>query len=206
MTGLETGPGFELGVAAGPEVVGVSGSVVGTGPEPGDGVGFGSGAGAVFGPESEPEAVTEPGVVVGPEAVAEPEVGFAPVFEVELAPVSGTEVGPLTGAGSGPGVRFGFGTETAPEVEFEQGAVLGLGVVVEFVAETELGPGGGFGLVLGPGDAAFVGLGLGKAGPEFVHGFGLEIGVEVEYGLEVGVEVECGPGLGAGAEVGWVSW
>lgn len=46
--------------------------------------------------------------------------------------------------------------------------------------------------MLGPGDAAFVGLGH-EVGPESVHGFGLEVGVEVEYGL------------GAGAEVGWVS-
>lgn len=201
VTELVTGAGFGLGVAARPEVEGESGSVAGTGPEPGDGLGFGSGAEAGFGPESEPEAATEPGVVVGPEAVAEPGagVGFAPVFEVELVPVGGTEVVPLTGAGSGlgsghgAGARFGFGTETAPEVEFERVAVLGLGLVAEFVAETELGPGGGFGLVLEPGDAAFVGLGRG-AGPESVH----------KFGLELGAEVECG--LGAGAEVGWVSW
>ena len=146
MTGLETGAVFGLefgpGVVVGPEVA--SGSVAGTGPEPGDGVGLG--------PETEPEAATEP--EVGPEAVAEPGVGFVPVFEMKLVPGGGTEVGPSTegghGLGPGPVAKFGFGTEMAPEVGLEQGAVLGLGVSL---AETELGPVGGFGLVLGTGGA-----------------------------------------------------
>lgn len=109
-----------------------SGFAAGTGPEPGDGVGFGSGAAveAVFGPETEPEAVTGPGVAVGPEAVAEPEAVFAAVFEKTRVP-AGTEVGPLVGAG--PGATFWFGTETAPEVESEEGTVLG------FVAAAEPG-------------------------------------------------------------------
>lgn len=124
----ECGPG----VAVRPEVE--SGFAAGTGPEPGDGVGFGSGAAAeaVFGPETEPEAVTEPGVVVGPEAVAEPEVGFAAVFEKTRVP-AGTEVGPLVGVG--PGAKFWFGTETAPEVESEEGTVLGFVVAAEPAAE-----------------------------------------------------------------------
>lgn len=63
------------------------------------------------------------------------------MFEKKHVP-AGTEVGPLVGAG--PGAKFWFGTETAPEVESEQGAVLGFVVtaalVAEFVpeAETEL--------------------------------------------------------------------
>lgn len=197
MTGLETGAGFGLefvpGVAAGSVVVGERGSVAGTGPEPGDAVGFGSGAVAVteFGPE------TEPGVEIGPGAVGESGVGFEPVFEMKPVPGGSTEAGPLFGAGPGPaaGSRFGFGTETAPEVDFEQWAVLGHGAVAEVVAETELGPGGGFGLA--PGDGleseceAFVGLGQ-RAGPESVHGSGFDAGVEVEQGF------------GAGAEAAWV--
>lgn len=202
MTGLENGSGSGLefapvtecgpGVAAGPEVVSEPGSVAGTGPEPGDEDGFGSGAVADFGPE------TEPGVEVGPEAVAAPGVGFEPVFEMELVPGGGTEVGLLIGVGPvlgpGPGARFGSGTETAPEVDFEQGVVTGFWVVAEFVAGTEHGPGDGFGLVLGPGYAllepefvAFAGLGH-RAGPESVHRFGLDAGVGVEYGLGVGIE------------------
>lgn len=54
------------------------------------------------------------------------------------------------------------------------------------MAETELGPAGGFGLVLGTGDELepeFVGLDR-RAGPESVHGFGFEavVGVECWFG------------------------
>lgn len=146
MTGLETGVGFGLefelvteygpGAAERPEFE--SGFVAGTEPEPAGGVGFGSEAAveADFGPETEPEAV------------AEPEVGFAAAFGMKLVPGGGTEVGPSVG--SGPGLkpeheaRFLFGIETAPEVESEHEGVLALGVAAEFVvgsvlvAETEL--------------------------------------------------------------------
>lgn len=44
--------------------------------------------------------MTEPGVEVGPEAVAE----FAAVFEMKLVAGAGTEAGFL--AGAGPGTRF----------------------------------------------------------------------------------------------------
>lgn len=63
------------------------------------------------------------------------------------------------------------------------------------VAETELGPAGGFGLVLGTGDELepeFVGLDQ-RTGPESVHEFGLEAAVGAEYWF------------GAGAEAGGVS-
>lgn len=66
-------------------------------------------------------------------------------------------------------------------------------MVAEFVAEAELGPGGGFGLVLGPGDVpgpecvAFVGLGH-RAEPESVHRFGLDAGVGAEYGFGAAAE------------------
>lgn len=178
VTGLENGGGF--GLDLGPGVAELeSGSVAGTAPEPGDGVGFGSG----LWPETEPG----PGLEAGPEAVAEPVVGFATVFEMNLVPGGGTEVGPLIGAGPGLGpglgVGFDFGTETAPEVGFEQGVVLGVGVFAETVtvAETELEPAVGFGLVFGTGDVLgpeFAGLGQ-RAGLESVHGSGLGAGVAV---------------------------
>lgn len=58
------------------------------------------------------------------------------------------------------------------------------------VAETERGPAGGSGLVLGTGYALepeFVELER-RAGPESVHGFGLEAVVGVEYLFGAGAE------------------
>lgn len=210
-TALEIGVGFglelelvtEYGPAAAERPEFESGFVAGTEPEPVDGVGLGYGAAAEaeFGPETEPEAGTEPGVAAGPEAVAEPEVGFVAAFGMKFVPGGGTEVGPSVGSGPGlkpePGARFLFGFETAPEVESEQEEVLALWVVAEIVAEsvavveTELGPVGDFEVVLGD---ALEPECVASAGPEPVHGFGLETGFEAEYGF------------GAEAEAEWVSW
>lgn len=66
-------------------------------------------------------------------------------------------------------------------------AVPGLGVAAEFVAEVELGPGGGFELVLEPECVAFVGLGH-RAEPGSVHRFGFVAGVEAEHGFGFAAE------------------
>ena len=56
-------------------------------------------------------------------------------------------------------------------------------VVAEFVAGTELGPGGDFGLVLG--DEPECGA---SVGPESVHRFGLDAGAGVEDVFGAGAE------------------
>lgn len=91
-------------------------------------------------------------------------------------PADGTEAAPLFEAGPGAGATFGlgFGTQTAPEVDFEQWAALGPGLVA-VVVEAELGPAGGFGREQ-------------SVGPESVHGSGPAAAAEVERGFVAGAE------------------
>lgn len=171
----ERGPGF----AVRPGIVAEPGSVAGTGP--GVGAGFGCGNGDEFGPE------TEPGFEVGPVA----ESGVGTEFEMELVPGGGMKVEPSVGAElglePGPGVRFGFGAGTAPEVDFEKWAGLGVEMVTDSVAEAEPVPGGDSEVVSGPECVAFAGHGH-TAELEFVHKFALDAGVEAEHGSVAAAE------------------